>query len=73
MREGRNPSICFVRIDYEKLGLAGIYGEFGLEVVEQHGALMRLLTPVLDDDAGAVDDFAGVAFAVDLACQHDPY
>lgn len=40
----------------------------GLEVVEQDGALLGLLTPVLDDDARAVDDLAGVALAVDLAC-----
>jgi hypothetical protein len=40
----------------------------GLEVVEEDGALLRLLTPVADDDARAVDDLAGVAFAVDLAC-----
>ena len=40
----------------------------GLEVVEEDGALLGLLTPVLDDDAGAVDDLAGVALAVNLAC-----
>jgi len=39
----------------------------GLEVVEENATLLRLLTPVLDDDARAVDDLAGVAFAVDLA------
>ena len=39
----------------------------GLEVVEQDRALLGLLTPVLDDDARAVDDLTGVAFAVDLA------
>ena len=38
-----------------------------LEVVEEDGALLRLLTPILDDDARAVDDLTGVAFAVDLA------
>ena len=42
----------------------------GLEVVEKDGALLRLLTPVLDDDAAAVDNFSCVAFAVDLACDH---
>ena len=41
---------------------------FGLEVVEEDAALLGLLTPVLDDNARAVDDLAGVAFAVDLAC-----
>jgi len=39
----------------------------GLEVVEEDAALLGLLTPILDDDARAVDDLAGVAFAVDLA------
>ena len=39
----------------------------GLEVVEEDAALLGLLTPVLDDDARAVDDLAGVTFAVDLA------
>lgn len=37
---------------------------FGLEVVEQDGAFLRFLAPVADDDAGTVDDFSGVAFAV---------
>lgn len=41
----------------------------GLEVVEQDAALLGLLTPVLDDNARAVDDLAGVALAVDLACK----
>lgn len=41
----------------------------GLEVVEQDAALLGLLTPVLDNDARAVDDLAGVALAVDLACK----
>ena len=40
----------------------------GLEVVEEDAALLGLLTPVLDNDARAVDDLAGVALAVDLAC-----
>jgi hypothetical protein len=39
----------------------------GLEVVEEDAALLRLLTPVLDDDARAVDDLAGVTLTVDLA------
>jgi len=39
----------------------------GLEVVEEDGALLRLLTPVLDDDARAVDDLAGVTLTVNLA------
>jgi hypothetical protein len=41
---------------------------FGLEVVEEDGALLRLLTPVLDNDARAVDDLAGVALTVEDAC-----
>lgn len=40
----------------------------GLEVVEEDRALLGLLTPILDDDARAVDDLAGVTLAVDLAC-----
>ncbi len=39
----------------------------GLEVVEQDRPLLRLLTPVLDHDAGAVDDLAGIALAVQNA------
>lgn len=39
----------------------------GLEVVEQDGAFLGFLAPVADDDAGAVDDFSGVAFAVEDA------
>ncbi|KAJ6258397.1 hypothetical protein Dda_6437 [Drechslerella dactyloides] len=37
----------------------------GLEVVEQDAAFGGLLAPVADDDAGAVDDLARVAFAVE--------
>lgn len=40
----------------------------GPEVVEEDGALLRLLTPVLDNDARAVDDLAGVTLAVENAC-----
>ena len=39
----------------------------GLEVVEEDAALLGLLTPVLDDNARAVDDLAGVTLAVNLA------
>lgn len=39
----------------------------GLEVVEEDAALLGFLTPVLDDDARAVDDLAGVALTVELA------
>ena len=38
-----------------------------LEVVEQDVALLRLLTPVANDDAGTVDDFARVALSIELA------
>jgi hypothetical protein len=40
----------------------------GLEVVEEDAALLGLLTPILDNDARAVDDLAGVALTVNLAC-----
>lgn len=39
----------------------------GLEVVQEDGSLLRLLTPVLNDDARAVDDLAGVALTVEDA------
>jgi hypothetical protein len=39
----------------------------GLEVVEEDAALLGLLTPVLDDNARAVDDLTGVALTVNLA------
>jgi hypothetical protein len=39
----------------------------GIEVVEKNVAFLALLAPVTDHDAGAVDDFAWVAFAIDLA------
>jgi hypothetical protein len=42
----------------------------GLEVVEKNGAFLGLFTPVLDDDARAVDDLASIAIAVDLACSY---
>lgn len=48
-------------------GIAGPLLLLGLEVVEQDAALLRLLSPVLDDDARAVDNLARIAFAVDLA------
>jgi hypothetical protein len=38
-----------------------------LEVVEEDGTFLGLLTPVLDNDARAVDDLAGVSFTVELA------
>lgn len=39
----------------------------GLEIVEQDGALLTLLTPIPNDDARAVDDLASVAFTVESA------
>ena len=40
----------------------------GGEVVHEERALLALLAPVPDHDAGAIDDFAGVAFAVQYTC-----
>ena len=40
----------------------------GLEVLEEDVALLRLLTPVLDDTARAVDDLAGVTLTVENTC-----
>ncbi len=37
----------------------------GLEVVEQNGAFLGFLAPVANDDARAVNDFSGVAFAIE--------
>lgn len=54
---------------------------FGLEVVEKDRSLLRLLTPILDDNARAVDNFACVSLAVQHTCKihqqrsnklHDP-
>ena len=39
----------------------------GLEVVEEDVALLRLFTPVLDDNARAVDNLSGVTLTVKLA------
>lgn len=39
----------------------------GLKVVEEDGPLLALLAPVADHDTRAVDDFAGVAFAIEHA------
>ena len=39
----------------------------GLEVVEEDGALVGVFSPVLDNDAGAVDDLAGVTLTVENA------
>lgn len=43
----------------------------GLEVVEEDGSLSRLLTPVLDNDAGAVDNLSCVTLTVQNACNLD--
>jgi hypothetical protein len=40
----------------------------GLEVVEKDGSLLRLLTPVLNHDARAVDDLSCVTLAIQDAC-----
>lgn len=39
-----------------------------LEVVEEDGAFLRLFTPVAEDNARAVNNLAGVTFAVENAC-----
>lgn len=39
-----------------------------LEVIDQDRAFLRFLTPVAHDDAGTVDNFARVAFAIEDAC-----
>jgi len=36
----------------------------GVEVVEEDRSLLRLLTPILDDNAGAVDNLACISLAV---------
>lgn len=41
----------------------------GLEVVEEDGALLRLLTPILDDNARAVDNLAGISLTIQNACE----
>lgn len=38
-----------------------------LEVVEEDAALLGLFTPVLDDNARAVNDLAGVTLTIKLA------
>lgn len=43
-----------------------------LEVVKEDRALLGLLTPVLNDDARAVDDLAGVTLTVELAYTTNP-
>jgi hypothetical protein len=40
----------------------------GLEVVEEDRPLLRLLTPILDDNARAVDNLACVSLAVQHTC-----
>ena len=45
----------------------GGYLLLGLEIVKEDGAFLAFFAPVADDDAGAVDDFSGVAFAVEDA------
>lgn len=40
----------------------------GREVIDQDGPLLTLLAPIPHHDARAIDDFPGVAFAVEHAC-----
>jgi hypothetical protein len=42
---------------------------FGLEVVEKDRSLLRLLTPILDDNTRAVDNLACVSLAVQHTCK----
>lgn len=71
MRVIANPTLSVLQAMLSGIALHGNLVEalllLGGEVVEQDGALLGLLSPVLDDDAGAVDDLARVALAVDLA------
>ena len=55
-----NDSMC---IRYRN-SISVAYLLLGLEVVEEHGALLRLLTPILNDNAGAVDNLACVTLTV---------
>lgn len=59
---GDFPGRAASKLNKEKTSLLAL-----LEVVEEDAALLGLLTPILDDNARAVDDLAGVALAVDLA------
>jgi hypothetical protein len=43
---------------------------FGLEVVEKDRSLLRLLTPILDDNARTVDNLARVSLAVQHTCKN---
>ena len=65
-KNSKPPSPVRSEVECRRL-VVGYHLLLGLEVVEQHRALLRLLTPVLDDDAAAVDDFPGVTLTVDLA------
>jgi len=62
-----NVHVLFSSIDRQVESYFVVHLLLGLEVVEQDATLLRLLTPVLDDNARAVDNLAGVSFAVDLA------
>jgi hypothetical protein len=58
-------------IDNESVGRKRTVGDksslTGLEVLEEDVHGLGLLTEVLDDNAGAADDLAGVTLAIDLA------
>jgi hypothetical protein len=42
----------------------------GLEIVEKDGTLLGFLSPVTDNDAGAVNDLPSIAFTIELAYIH---
>lgn len=55
-------------LTYSKQLMQRKYLLLSVEVVEEDGALLGVLTPVLDDNARAVDDLAGVTLTVKNAC-----
>lgn len=64
---------CFLErpvqpLTYSKQLMQRKYLLLSVEVVEEDGALLGVLTPVLDDNARAVDDLAGVTLTVKNAC-----
>ena len=44
-----------------------------LEIVQQNRTFLAFLTPIADHDAGAIDDFSGVAFAVEDTCDDEAW
>lgn len=58
-------------LTYSKQLMQRKYLLLSVEVVEEDGALLGVLTPVLDDNARAVDDLAGVTLTVKNACTEE--